>query len=120
MASSGFEVDEQRDANQDERDRNDPASDERDLDERRRSGLPICGDLFEACCLRPRMADQVSDFGLDALSWLEFVSRHGDVLLGATVFALAHAAALNAAPASCPDRNCPALSRAAAASSRIG
>jgi hypothetical protein len=32
----------------------------------------------------------------------------------------AHAAALNAAPASCADRNCPALSSAAAASSRIG
>jgi hypothetical protein len=81
------------------------------------------------------MTDEASDFGLDDLAGLEFVSRTIDVLFGAIVFALArvalqttvpvighaaHAAALNAAPARCADRNCPALSRAAAASSGIG
>src|SRR5215218_6064481 len=88
---SGFEIDEQRDANQGEYERNDPARDERDLDERRRSVLAICGDLFQACCLRPRMTDEASDFGLNDLAGLEFVSRPVDVLLG--VGHAAHAAA---------------------------
>ncbi len=118
VGGSGFEIHEQRDANQDEYERNDPAGDERDLDERRRSVLAICGDLFQACCLRPRMTDEASDFGLDDLAGLEFVSRPVDVVLG--VGHAAYAAALNAASARCADRNCPALSSAAAASSRIG
>ena len=84
---------------------------ERDLDERRRSVLAIRGDLFQACCLRPRMTDEASDFGLNDPAGLEFVMRP---------IVLAHAAALNAAPASCAERNCPALSSAATASSRIG
>src|SRR6266852_4358106 len=92
VAGSGLEIDEQRDADQDEYERNDPAGDERDLDERRRSVLAICGDLFQACCLRPRMTDEASDFGLDDLAGLEFVSRPIDVLLGAIVFALARVA----------------------------
>jgi hypothetical protein len=92
VGGSGFEIDEQRDPNQDEYERNDPAGDERDLDERRRSVLAICGDLFQACCLRSRMADEASDFGLDDLAGLEFVSRPIEVLLGAIVFALARVA----------------------------
>src|SRR5690348_4748315 len=71
---SGFEIDEQRDANQDEYERNDPAADERDLDERRRSVLAVCGDLFQARSLPPRMTDEASDFGLDDLAGLEFLS----------------------------------------------
>jgi hypothetical protein len=54
--------------------------------------LAICGDLFQACCLRPRMTDEASDFGLDDLAGLEFVSRPIEVLLGAIVFALARVA----------------------------
>src|SRR5258708_6967495 len=90
--SSGFEIDEQRDANQGEDERNDPAGDERDLDERRRSVLALCGDLFQACCLRPRMTDEASDFGLDDLAGLEFVWPPIDVLLDAIVFAHARVA----------------------------
>src|SRR6476659_4697031 len=86
---SGFEIDEQRDENQDEYEWNDPAGDERDLDERRRSVLAICGDLLQACCLRPRMTDEASDFGFDDLADLEFVLRPIDVLLVAIVVALA-------------------------------
>src|SRR2546421_6560876 len=110
-SSSGFEIDEQRDANQDEHEWNEPAGDQRDLDERRRSVLAIFSNLFQACCLGPRMTDKASDFGLDDLAGLELVSRP---------IVLAHAAALTAAPASCAERNCPALSSAATASSRIG
>src|SRR5881397_853309 len=39
-----------------------------------------------------RMTDEASDFGLDDLAGLEFVSRHVDVLLGASLFALARVA----------------------------
>jgi hypothetical protein len=72
--------------------RNDPAGDERDLDERRRAVLASCGDPFQTCCLPPRMTDEASDFGLDDLAGLEFVLRPIDVLLGAIVTALARVA----------------------------
>src|SRR5882724_972800 len=110
-SSSGLEIEEQRGANQDEYEWNEPAGDQRDLDERRRSVLADCGDLFQACCLRARMTDEASDLVLDDLAGLELVSRP---------IVLAHAAALTAALASCAERNCPALSSAATASSRIG
>jgi hypothetical protein len=90
---SGFEVDEQSDANQDDHERDDPAGDERDLEERRRSVLAVFGDLFQACRLRPRMAHEASDFGLDDLAGLEFVPGPSNVLLGAIVVALARVAA---------------------------
>jgi len=92
VGGSAFEIDEQRDANQDEYERNDPAGDERDLDERRRSVLAICGHLFQACCLRLRMTDEAPDFGLNDVAGLEFVSRPIDDLFGAIVFALARVA----------------------------
>ena len=44
--SSGFEVDEQRDPNQHDHERDNPAGDERDLDERCGSLLAVCGDLM--------------------------------------------------------------------------
>ena len=53
---------------------------------------PSAATSFRACCLRPRMTDEASDFGLDDLAGLEFVSRHVDVLLGASLFALARVA----------------------------
>src|SRR6185312_2681765 len=107
---SGSEVDEQRDANQDECDRHDPAGDQGDLDERPRSMLALVGDLLQACRLRPRMTGEPSDLGLDDLPGLELVSRP---------IVLAHVVALSAAPASRADRNWPARSSAAAPSSRI-
>src|SRR6266566_141746 len=74
-SSSGLQIDEQRDANQDEYEWNEPAGDQRDLDERRRSVLSGCGDLFQACCLRARMTDEASDLVLDDLAGLELVAR---------------------------------------------
>jgi hypothetical protein len=46
VGGSGFQIDDQRDANQDEYERNDPAGDEHDLDERRRSVLAIAATCF--------------------------------------------------------------------------
>src|SRR5438309_376415 len=72
-ASSGLQIDERRDANQDEYEWNEPAGDQRDLDERRGSVLAVCGDLFQVCSLRARMRDEASDLILDDLAGLELV-----------------------------------------------
>src|SRR5437870_13617970 len=71
-SSSGLQIDEQRDANQDEYEWNEPAGDQRDLDERRRSVLAVCGDRFQACCLRARMMYEASDLALDDLAGPKF------------------------------------------------
>jgi len=52
--------------------------------------LAICGDLFQACRLRPRMTEEASDFGLDDLAGLEFVS-------GASMYCPARSSSLSLA-----------------------
>lgn len=76
-------MDEQHDPNDNGDERNDSSGDEHELNERRRTLLAIRGDLFQACCFRPRMMNEPAKLGLDQLAGLEFLWRPSSVLRGA-------------------------------------
>ena len=85
-------MDEQRNADHDQDERDDPPGDECDLEVRRRSVLPTRGDLFQSCRLLARMPNETLDFGLDDLAERGLVRRPVGLLPE-----LAHATAPSAA-----------------------